>query len=399
MQVDARRTRIAVAAAFAAQGLGFAVLLSHVPAFKERYDIEDGIVTAVLFGVAVLAGVGTVLAERVAGRRGSGLVLRVALATVGLAIAVIAVAPDLPVFFLGFAIYGVAVGGVDASQNMQAVALQHRYGRSILTSFHAAWSAGGIAGALYTAGTEGLDLSLVLVLLAAAALVLAIAAVAGGRLAPITSVRPEPDVALDRAVAPAPWRPILLLGTAVVCFYVADSGTSTWSADYLHEVLHTSKGVAALALAAYLGASLVSRLVGDHAVRRIGGPAVVRTGGLGGASGLLLVVVAQQPVVAIAGFAVLGLGIGVIAPLSFAAAGELSPGAADTVVAQLNVFNYVGVIVGGAVVGLFGSAGVLRAGFVVPLLLTLAIVALAPAFHPRPVAETPATALELDGGR
>ena len=86
---------------------------------------------------------------------------------------------------------------------------------------------------------------------------------------------------------------------------------------------------------------------------------------------------------AIAGFAVLGLGIGVIAPLSFAAAGELSPGDADTVVAQVNVFNYVGFVVGGVVVGLFGSAGVLRAGFVVPLVLTLVIVALAPAFHPR----------------
>ncbi len=73
--------------------------------------------------------------------------------------------------------------------------------------------------------------------------------------------------------------------------------------------------------------------------------------------GLLLVVLAQQPVVAIAGFAVLGLGIGVIAPLSFAAAGELAPGAADTVVAQLNIFNYVGVVVGGAVVGLFGTRG------------------------------------------
>ena len=91
---------------------------------------------------------------------------------------------------------------------------------------------------------------------------------------------------------------------------------------------------------------------------------------------------AQQPIVAIAGFTVLGIGIGVIAPLSFAAAGELSPGNADTVVAQVNVFNYVGFIVGGVVVGLFGSAGVLRAGFVVPLVLTLVIVALAPVFHP-----------------
>src|SRR3954471_17219588 len=102
MQAEVGRTRVAVAGAFAAQGLGFAVLLSHVPAFKDRYDIGDSVVTGVLFGVAVLAGLGTVAAERVAGRRGSGLVLRLALGAVALAVALIAVAPDLPLFFVGF---------------------------------------------------------------------------------------------------------------------------------------------------------------------------------------------------------------------------------------------------------------------------------------------------------
>ena len=45
MEADARRTRIAVAAAFAAQGLGFAVLLTHLPAFKDKYDVGDAVVT------------------------------------------------------------------------------------------------------------------------------------------------------------------------------------------------------------------------------------------------------------------------------------------------------------------------------------------------------------------
>jgi predicted MFS family arabinose efflux permease len=273
---------------------------------------------------------------------------------------------------------------VDATMNMQAVALQHRYGRSILTSFHAAWSAGGIVGALYTAGTEHLSLWLPGVLLAAGVVILAIAVYVGGRLAPVTGQRGEAEGAIGAVEVPkaaTPWRPILVLGLAVVCFYVADSGTSTWSSDYLREVLHASKGVAPLALAAYLGSSLVSRLVGDHAVRRWGRLVVVRAGGVVGALGLLLVVVAHQSIVAIAGFTILGLGVGIIAPLSFSAAGELSPGDADTVVAQVNVFNYVGFVVGGAVVGLFGSAGVLRAGFIVPLVLTLVIAVIAPVFQ------------------
>jgi MFS family permease len=390
MTTAARRTRIAVAAAFATQGVGFAVLLTHLPAFKDRYDVGDGVVTAVIFGVALLAGVGTAIADRVSRSHGSGTALRLSLATIGVAVLVIGLSPTLLPFVAGFAVYGVGVGGVDASMNMQAVALQHRYGRSILTSFHAAWSAGGIVGALYTSGTEKLELSLPLVLVVAAGAILGVAASIGGRIAASTSgvgsdgADRSADAALDVLASPgaAPWRPVLMLGLAVVCFYVADSGTSSWSSDFLHEVLDASKSVAPLAFAGYTGASLVSRLVGDHAVRRFGGPAVVRFGGLLGALGLLLVVAAQRPVEAIAGFTILGLGIGVIAPLSFAAAGELSPGNADTVVAQVNVFNYVGFIAGGVVVGLFGSAGALRGGFVVPLVLTLVIVGLAPVFHP-----------------
>ena len=37
-----------------------------------------------------------------------------------------------------------SVGAVDATTNMQAVAIQRRYGRIILSSFHACWSAGAI---------------------------------------------------------------------------------------------------------------------------------------------------------------------------------------------------------------------------------------------------------------
>src|SRR5207249_348454 len=43
--------------------------------------------------------------------------------------------------------FGLAVGGLDASMNMLGVSLQRAYGRSIMLSFHAAFSLGGIVGA------------------------------------------------------------------------------------------------------------------------------------------------------------------------------------------------------------------------------------------------------------
>ena len=68
-------------------------------------------------------------------------------------------------FVLGLAGYGVALGVIDASSNMQAVALEHRYGRPILPSFHGAWTAGGIVGAAITLATSGLPLGAVAALL------------------------------------------------------------------------------------------------------------------------------------------------------------------------------------------------------------------------------------------
>ena len=265
MDPDARRTRAAVTAAFAAQGLGFAVLLTHLPAFKDKYGVGDTFVTIILFMVSVLAGGGTALATWLSAQRGSGLALRVSLATIGVALAVVAVAPGVPLLVAGFVIYGVGVGGVDAAMNMQAVALEHRYGRSILTSFHSAWSAAGIVGALATYVTEDTD---DLADPGAALRGRGDPGHRGRRRRPaghgdqLGGRPPRPD-------APGPTPPIVAVaagaaaGRGVVCFYVADSGTSSWSSIYLHDVLHTTTGVAALAYGFYTG-----RLPGLPAGRR-----------------------------------------------------------------------------------------------------------------------------------
>ena len=126
MDADARRTRVAVAVAFAAQGLGFAVVTTHLPAFQSNYGINDTAVTIVLFAVAVLAGVGTWRAELISSRRGSAAALRLSLLVITGGLAIIAVAPDTVVLYAGFAVYGVGVGGLDASENMQAVEVGRR---------------------------------------------------------------------------------------------------------------------------------------------------------------------------------------------------------------------------------------------------------------------------------
>src|ERR1700712_5289420 len=143
-----------VSATFFAQGLGLAGVLTHLPTFQDRYHLGDLAVTGVMFAVAVLAGVGSTVAGAHAARVGSARTLRLALLIAAVGLLVTGLAGGRPVFLAGIAVYGFGLGTVDAAQNMQAVALESAYGRSILTSFHACWSAGGITGAVLTSLTH-----------------------------------------------------------------------------------------------------------------------------------------------------------------------------------------------------------------------------------------------------
>ncbi|WP_315096391.1 MFS transporter [uncultured Cellulomonas sp.] len=390
----ARVARVAASAGFGAQGFVYATLLTSLEGFKDRYGIDDGQITLVVLGVCVMAALGTLVADRVARTAGgSRVVLGSGLVVVAAAVVAVAVAPTFAVVAAGFGLYGVGLGLVDAGTNMQAVAIQREYGRSLLTGFYASWSAGGIVGAVLVAVTTGrTPTEPVAVALLSGTLVAALAAVlvirsAWRGTAQVVHAdgvaRPDESLAVPAGAAGAglvPWGAVTLLGLGVVAYYVADTAISTWSTIYLGDVLLAAASFAPLGYAAYLATTLASRLAGDPLVRRWGRVTVLRLAALVGAAGLVLVVLAQAPWPALAGFALAGAGLGVIAPLCFSAAGALAPGHADAVVARLNVFNYVGAVLGGVLVGAIGSTSSLTYGFLVPIVLVVAVAVLAGRF-------------------
>lgn len=368
----ARRARGSTAAAFAAQGIGYALVLTSLPVFEDRYGVGTGAITVVILLVCALAAAGTVLADRMArGRGGSRAALTLGLAALVVALAWVSSAPGFAVAVVGFLVYGLGLGLVDAAGNMQAVAVQQVYGRSLLASFHGGFSAAGIVGALLVSATSGRwperPVVWVLLLGVPVAVAAAVLVVRWGWRGPAGEASLE-AVPAGRQV---PWRPVLLLGICVVAFYIADSAVSSWSALFLDE-LHASGTVRPLGYAAYLGAGLVTRVLGDRAVQRWGRAAVLRTAGGLGMVAMLGVVGAPAPWPAVFAFTVAGV-LAVVPPLAFSAAGDVAPGAADLVVARLNYFNYVGVVLGGVLVGAVGTVANLRVGFVVPAVLVLAV--------------------------
>jgi hypothetical protein len=375
--------RLAAAGGFATQGLVFIGLTTRLPDFSDRWDLSETDLSVLLLMMVLLAGVGSVAAERLARRHDSATLLRSGLVLVALAVPVMALAPALGVFAGGMAAYGVALGVVDASTNMQAVALEHLFGRPILPSFHGAWTLGGVLGSAFTLATGALPLEV-----AAGLAVVPLVALTGPLLRrvgnPVVSA-PALDV---------PWRPIIVVGIGMVIFYMVDTAAFTWGPTYLDHVFETPSSLVALATFPYLLASGAMRLAGDTVVARFGPVRVLRVGALVACGALGVVVFAPTWQVAVLGFLVLGAGVAVIAPLSFSAAARIATNASpgddgpdlrharvDAVIGRFNQFNYVGALIGAVLTGLVG-AGDLRIGFAVPMVLVLGMLPLARAFAP-----------------
>lgn len=373
-----RRARLAAGAAFFVQGLLFITLTTRLPQIQDRWSLDELAVSGLLLMVVLLAGVGSVVAEVVAGRSSSAVVVRLGLVVATVGFATLLVAPAFPVFVAGLATYGVGLGLVDASSNMQAVTVEHLYRRPILPSFHAFWTAGGIVATVITLATSGVALGAALLPL----LVLPLAALAApfatrDRLAPTGE-------SLD-----VPWRRIMLLGVAMVLFYMVDTAATTWGPVYLDGTLDAPAGLTALATLPYLVATLIARGVGDGLVHRYGAVWLLRICGVVAALSLAVIVFAPTWVIAVVGFTVLGGAVATIAPLSFSAAGAIAGGEGlddvrriervDQVVARFNQFNYVGALLGAVLTGAVGS-GNLRLGFAVPMVLILGIIPLASQF-------------------
>ncbi|MFJ3586155.1 MFS transporter [Streptomyces sp. NPDC090127] len=378
-----RRGRGSLAVSFFVQGVTFALLVTRIPAIQDRYGISDALLPVFLAAVPILAGVSSVATEKVVARVGPGVVLRWAQPLVLLGLLAVGAGSELWQAAVALGVFGLAVGALDASMNMLGVSLQRAYGRSIMLGFHAAYSLGGIVGASLAWVGAHWDLPLFVSYLPVVAVLLPAAFVgsrwyAGGESAPASV-----DVGKGGAGGGVAFTLLLPLCLVMTFAYIGDSTVSNWSAKYLQDVLGSSEEMATVPYNAYMVTTLLGRSVGDFGVRRLGAATVVRCGAVLAAIGFALVAVAPGAWVGMAGFTVLGLGLSVIVPQTFAAAGRLFPGASDAAVARLNVFNYVGFLIGSPLVGALGDAWSYRGAMLVPMVLVLVTVVYATSFGAR----------------
>jgi MFS family permease len=381
------RARKALFLAFGAQGFSLIALTSEIPTIQTQLHISTGVLALVVAVVPVIAAVGSVVAGVLVGRFGSRVVLRVAQLPLLGAIIGVGASHRLAVALPFLVVVGLMIGAVDATTNMQAVVLQRRYGRSIVLSFHGMWAVGAMTASLAASVAATFHATLLEFYVGAGVIVAPVLLAFGGSL--LSGVRDE-TIAVDPATGKAfrlPWRPMLAICAVMALAYFADSSVSNAGGLFVKNAVHGRPWQVTAVYFSYSVPFLIGRFSGDRLTERFGGVLIGRIGALIGALGFLLVILAPTAAAALGGFAVVGLGISVMAPLCVSAAGRLDPAETGVAVARLNVFNYVGFLLGAGLVTALWSAGVpYRAGVVVPMAAAAAIFLVAFGFDERRVA-------------
>ncbi len=369
-----RRARLAVAAVFFINGVALGSWFVRIPAVQQGLSLGEGLLGLALLGAAVGALVSMPLAGALISRFGSRRVVG-ATALLLLSVVLPALAPGLLLLVGAVAVVGAANGALDVSMNSQAVAVEREYGRPIMSSFHAAFSFGGLAGATLGGLVASAGVAPLPHLAAVAALGVVAAALVYRALLPASAdAADEGEPAFAR-----PTRALLGLGVISFCVLLGEGAMSDWSAVYLDGTLETGPGFAAAGYAAFSLAMAFGRLFGDGLAERLGHVRLVRACGAIAAGGLGAALLVGQPVFALIGFACAGAGFSVVFPAALSAAGRAEGMAAGPALAAVSTAGYTGFLVGPPAIGFAAELVGLGGALFVVVGLSAAIVIFADA--------------------
>ncbi|GGS93097.1 MFS transporter [Streptomyces chromofuscus] len=367
-----RRSRGLLTGYFLGLGVVMAVWGARMPAVQQAAHLS----TAHLALVLLAAALGMVAGLQIGGRlaRPARLPALLTSGAAGLAVclALLGQCDSLPSLLTAALAFGIAHGVLDVAANSAAVRCQNAYGRPIMSGLHAAYSIGALAGAALAAVTahtahSALFLATGLVLTGAALAAAPATRSLNGTDQPPAPANPGQNESRSALSSGQLW----LLGALAASSLLGEGAAADWAAVHLHS-LDASTAVSAAAFALYSGAMTVGRLAGDRLTTAFGAPGVVRAGAILAAAGLATGVVTSSTPLALAGWAVFGLGLSITVPCLISAAGVGGPRAVATVA----VTGYLGLLAGPALIGALATVTTLSTALLLPALLAAAVAAL-----------------------
>jgi MFS family permease len=346
------RIRVLVTAFFVLDGLVFANWIVRVPDIKAQVGASTGSLGLALLGVSAGAVLTMTVTGRLCRRFGAERMSVVMGLTLSLAVMLPALARSVPILAAALFAFGVGYGGLNVAMNSVAVDVIAQIGGPVMPGFHAAYSLGGLLGALAGGAlASALSPAWHLTLVGLLGLVMT------GWLGP-GLLRPRRDIRHDDVVVAEPpgssIQPVVLLfGVIALCTAYGEGALADWAALHLRDDLHTSAGMAAAGYASFSVAMFAGRLSGTWTTTRLGQTRLVAIGGITAGGGMLVAALAPTLPLTVAGFVLVGLGLANVFPTAVAEAGALG-GAQGVAVAS--TIGYCGFLVGPPLIGFLADS-------------------------------------------
>ena len=360
MNSSLKKSRAAVLMAFFINGALLATWVSRIPAIQTKLSLSEGNLGLVLLGLSAGVLVALSLAGGLIARFGSARVTAIGAIALSLTLFPLALMPNPVALWLNLFVFGAALSIMDVAMNDQAVNVERRARRSLMSSFHATFSIGGLVGALIGSGMAAAENFTPFVHFLLMGSVLSIALLLAAQY--FLPDRDE-DAAKSVPVFSFPERALWMLGAVAFCSAIGEGAMADWSGVYLSQVLSTTASFAALGYAGFSLTMTLGRLIGDSLLDRLSSETVVRFGGLIASVGLVIIALASSPVITLVGFSIIGLGLANIIPVVFSAAGNFPGIPSSTGIAGVATLGYAGFLAGPPVIGLIAEGTSLRIAF------------------------------------
>jgi hypothetical protein len=342
--------RAATFGVFFVNGAVIGTWVGHIPWIRDRFDFSKG-----TLGLVILAmSIGVIVALPIMGqaivRLGSARATRRAsVACVGVLLLPL-LAPEPWLLPLALMVLGASSGSMDVSMNAHGVAVERLLHRPIMSSLHAGWSFGGLAGAALVSagGAAGLDPRMETALAAAALMLLLLASLRSLGEGSATADAPAGFV--------RPSRGVLVLAVLCLIVMITEGAMADWGGIYLTRDLGTGTAFAALAFAGFSAGMTAARVFGDWLNHALGAAPLMRGGAALAGLALGGMLLAGEPAVAIAGFVLVGLGVANGVPLVFSAAGHAPGRESGPNIAAVSSMGSLGFLAGPPFIGFLADA-------------------------------------------
>ncbi len=347
--------RAATSVCFLVNGALVGTWVAQIPFVQDRFDVSKTTIGVVLLFMAGGAFVAMPLTGHVLERRPSAAVLRLAALAYPPLVLLPLAAPGPVWLALALVVFGAGNGAMDVSMNAHGVAVERSLARPIMSSLHACWSFGGLAGAGAVAAAVALGVDPRLEGAVAAVVLWGVVTAATTRLGDASVHAAGEQRAAGLAM---PSRAVMLIG--LLCFLVmtTEGAVADWSGIYLTGT-GASHAASAIGFAGFSLGMALARLGGDGLVGRYSRARVLVGGAILAAASLAVVLLAGQAVVAVPGFVLVGVGVANAVPLLFSAAGRVPPSGPS--LAAVFTIGYLGFILGPPVIGVLADATSLTA--------------------------------------